>query len=129
MMTITNAHISPVSRAEPILDTCLGMSLRILLFFSPIFLSGNSFISSLLRSIFARSLATITSYRYIPKLHTNIIVNYSYTARPNVLIVLLEYIDLFNPIDSMKQLFGRGYPVFTILYCCIFILSMAIIIN
>ena len=30
---------------------------------------------------------------------------------PNVLIVLLEYIDLFNPSDNTKQSFGRGCPV------------------
>ena len=62
----------------------------------------------------------------------NIIDSYGYTdskcqllTRPNV----LEYIDLFNPRDNMKQSFGRGCPVvyYSILLC--FILSMAIVVK
>ena len=59
-----------------------------------IFCSKFSYIASCL---------TVTLYTYTPKLYTNIIVSYSYTdskcqllTRPNVLIVLLEYIDLFQ---------------------------------
>ena len=33
-----------------------------------------------------------------------------YKTKLNVLIVLLEYIDLFSLSGNMKQTFGRGYP-------------------
>ena len=46
--------------------------------------------------------------------------------RPNVLIVLLEYIDL-NLSGNMKQTFGRGY--FTLCYLILlnFMLSITIV--
>ena len=53
------------------------------------------------------------------------IVNKTY----NVLIALLEYIDLFNPSDSMKQWFGRGRLVLYHYILLYFILSMAIVAN
>ena len=37
-------------------------------------------------------------------------------TRPNVLIFLLEYIDIFTPSVNMKQLFGRAALFFTIIY-------------
>ena len=126
----------------------------ILLFFSLIFLSTQQFFFSqpimlnvLLKVvifcskfsyIYIANYLTMTSYTHIPKLSINIIDMYSCSqtyskcqllTRPNVLIVLLEYIDLFNPSDNMKQSFGRGCPVLyhsTLLY---FILSVAIVAN
>ena len=47
--------------------------------------------------------------------------------RPNVLIVLLEYIDLFNPSDNMKQSFRRGLGGSLPFYIAELILSMAIL--
>ena len=46
-------------------------------------------------------------------------------TRPDVLIVLLEYIDLFNQIGNMKQRFGRGYPALYHSIFLQFILSVA----
>ena len=78
----------------------------------------------------------MTSCTYIPKLYANIIDSYSYfdserqlLTRPNVLIVLLEYIDLFNPSDNMKHSFGRGYPVLYHSILLYFILSLAVVAN
>ena len=48
-------------------------------------------------------------------------------TKPNVLIVLLEYIDLFNPSDDMKQSDGRGCPALYHSILQYFILSMAIL--
>ena len=51
-------------------------------------------------------------------------------TRPNVLIVLLEYISLFNIIsDNMKQSYGRGCPVVYHSKLLYFILSMATVAN
>ena len=44
-------------------------------------------------------------------------------------IVLLEYIDLFIPSDSMKQLFGRGCPAIYHSILLYYILSMATVVN
>ena len=49
--------------------------------------------------------------------------------RPNVLIVLLEYIDLFNLKGNMKQIFGRGYPALYHSLLLYFILSITIVTN
>ena len=40
-------------------------------------------------------------------------------TKPNLLIVLLEYIDLFNPSDNISDHLGGAALHFTILYCCI----------
>ena len=45
----------------------------------------------------------------------------------NILIVLLEYIHLFNPSDSMKQSFGRGCPIVYHSVLLYFILSLAVV--
>ena len=50
-------------------------------------------------------------------------------TRSNVLIVLLEYIDLFQSSDTMKQLFGRGCLVLYHSILLYFILSMATVAN
>ena len=75
------------------------------------------------------SYLTVTSYTYIPNLYTNIIDRYNQIdskcqllTRPDVLIVLLEIIDLFNPSDNMKQSFEKGCSV---LYHSILLLRMA----
>ena len=49
--------------------------------------------------------------------------------RPNVLIVLLEYIEHFNLSDNMKQSFGRDCPVLYYAIMLYFILNMAIVTN
>ena len=49
-----------------------------------------------------------------------------FLIRPNVLIVLLEYIDL---IDNMKQTFGRGYASLSHSLLLYFILSIATVTN
>ena len=46
---------------------------------------------------------------------------------PNVLVVLLEYIDLFNLRGSMKETFGSGYPALYHSILLYFILSIAIV--
>ena len=46
-----------------------------------------------------------------------------------MLIVLLEYIDLFNLNANMKQTFGRGYPTLYHSILLYFILNTAIINN
>ena len=92
-----------------------------------IFCSKFSYIASYL---------TVTLYTYIPKLHTNIIVSYNYTGskcqlltRPNVPIVLLEYINLFQSNDNKKQSFEKACPVLYHSILLYFILSMAIVAN
>ena len=79
-----------------------------------------------------------TSCTYISKLYTNIIdsaaVNSSSSkcqllTRPNILIVLLEYLDLFSPSDNMKQPFGRGCPVLYHSILLYFSLSLATVAN
>ena len=78
----------------------------------------------------------VTSYTYIPKLYTNIIVSYSYTdskcqllTRPNVLIVLLEYIDLFQSKYQHETIIWEGCPVLYHSILLYFILSMATVVN
>ena len=46
-----------------------------------------------------------------------------------MLVVLLEYIDSFSLSGIMKRAFGEATLPFTILYYCIFILSIAIVFN
>ena len=46
-----------------------------------------------------------------------------------VLIVLLEYIDLFIPSDNMKRPFGRGCPAVYHSILLYYILSMATVAN
>ena len=49
--------------------------------------------------------------------------------RPNVLIVLLEYIDLFqSDYSNMQQTFGRRYPTLYHSILLYFILSIATVI-
>ena len=139
---LTFVALNTLSIVEPL----LGMSLFCFLFHPGYFLSGNSFFLPIMLNIllqvvifcskfnYIASYVIVTSYTYIPKLHTNIIVSYSYTdskcqllTRPNVLIVLLEYIDFFNPSDKLKQSFGRGCPALYHSILLYFILSMAIV--
>ena len=51
--------------------------------------------------------------------------NVNFLTRPNVLIVLLKYIDLFNLSGIINQLFGRGYPAFYHSVLLYFISSIA----
>ena len=52
-----------------------------------------------------------------------------FLTRPNVLIVLLKYIDLFCLSGNMKQTFGRGYHALYHSVLLYFILSIAIATN
>ena len=45
----------------------------------------------------------------------------------NVLIVLLEYIDIYSLSGNMKQTFGRAYPALYHFIMLYFILSIAIV--
>ena len=46
-----------------------------------------------------------------------------------MLVVLLEYIDLFNMSGNIKQTFGRGYPTLYYSVLLYFILSIVIVTN
>ena len=50
-------------------------------------------------------------------------------TRPNVLVVLLEYIDFSSLSDNLKKAFGRGYPALYRSILLYFILSVAIVTN
>ena len=109
----TNAAYKYIRMYEAI-ELHVGMSLFCFLFHLFFFLAILFFLPIMLNILlqvvifcskfsYIASCLTVTLYTYIPKLYTNIIVSYSYTdskcqllTRPNVLIVLLEYIDLFQ---------------------------------
>jgi len=75
------------------------MDALILLFFPPIFLSGNSFFSDLFCSIFC---SKISDFAYIfPNSKTQMTVLLEYLSLETA---LLEYLDLFNHYNDNKLL-------------------------
>ena len=61
------------------------------------------------------------SYSYTDhKLTVMVLVNPPFLTKPNVLIVLLDYIDLFHSEwQHETNILGGATMAFTILYCCI----------
>ena len=80
---------------------------------------------------YTASYLTVISYTYVPKLYTNMIDSRSYSdskwqmlTKPNVLIVLSEYINLLQSKRRHETIIWEGCPILyqsTLLY---FSLSM-----
>ena len=110
---VSTTHVCDILDGDCYLTGTVGMSLfsfSHLFFFLAILFSQPIMLNILLQVVifcskfsYIISYITVTSHTYIPKLYTNIIDSYSQIdskcqllRRPNVLIVLLEYIDLFQ---------------------------------